>query len=110
MGSEMCIRDRGSIDGVTDADGVIRGIDGQTFKILLNKRAFGHGDIITYDKYNGKELYVTCIACHGPSGMGNPTLNSPKLAGLPDWYIANQLWGFKRGHRGENPKDIYGNS
>ena len=24
----------GKIDGVTDADGVIRGIDGQTFKIL----------------------------------------------------------------------------
>lgn len=35
------------------------GVDGQTFKIRLNKRVFGHGDIITYDKYNGVELYVT---------------------------------------------------
>jgi len=35
------------------------GADGTTFKIKLNRRAFGHGDIITYDKYNGIELYIT---------------------------------------------------
>ena len=34
------------------------GADGQAFKIKLNKRSFGHGDIITYDKYNGVELYI----------------------------------------------------
>ena len=31
----------GKIDSVTDASGTIRGVDGQTFKILLSKRAFG---------------------------------------------------------------------
>ena len=31
----------------------------QLFKIKINKRTFGHGDIITYDKYNGLELYIT---------------------------------------------------
>ncbi len=36
-----------------------KGIDGQTFKVKINKRGFGHGDIITYDKYNGVELYIT---------------------------------------------------
>jgi len=36
-----------------------KGIDGTTFRIKLNKRVFGHGDIITYDKYNGLELYIT---------------------------------------------------
>jgi hypothetical protein len=36
-----------------------KGIDGTTFKVKFNKREFGHGDIITYDKYNGVELYVT---------------------------------------------------
>jgi hypothetical protein len=36
-----------------------KGIDGQTFKIKINKRSFGHGDIITYDKYNGVEMYIT---------------------------------------------------
>ena len=35
------------------------GVDGTSFKIKLNKRIFGHGDIITYDKYNGVELYIT---------------------------------------------------
>jgi hypothetical protein len=35
-----------------------KGIDGQSFKIKLNKRSFGHGDI-TYDKYNGVEMYIT---------------------------------------------------
>jgi hypothetical protein len=36
-----------------------KGVDGTTFKIKINKREFGHGDIITYDKYNGVELYIT---------------------------------------------------
>ena len=36
-----------------------KGIDGQSFKIKINKRSFGHGDIITYDKYNGVEMYIT---------------------------------------------------
>ncbi len=36
-----------------------KGIDGTTFKIKINKREFGHGDIITYDKYNGVEMYIT---------------------------------------------------
>ena len=36
-----------------------KGIDGQKFTIKLSQREFGHGDIITYDKYNGDELYIT---------------------------------------------------
>lgn len=36
-----------------------KGIDGQTFRVKLNKRTFGHGDIFTYDKYNGVEMYIT---------------------------------------------------
>lgn len=35
------------------------GREGTTFKIKLNERAFGHGDIITYDKMNGTELFIT---------------------------------------------------
>ena len=44
----------GNIESTNDLGG-----DGTTFKIKLSKRAFGHGDIITYDKYNGLELYIT---------------------------------------------------
>jgi hypothetical protein len=36
-----------------------KGIDGTPFKVKINKREFGHGDIFTYDKYNGAEMYVT---------------------------------------------------
>ena len=36
-----------------------RGADGTTFQIKMSCREFGHGDIITYDKYNGAELYIT---------------------------------------------------
>ena len=42
-----------------DPANTTKGVDGQTFQVKINKRAFGHGDIITYDKYNGVELYIT---------------------------------------------------
>ena len=35
------------------------GVDGTNFKIKLNRRVFGHGDIITYDKYKGLEMFIT---------------------------------------------------
>jgi len=44
---------------VEDLESGAVGADGVNFKIKLNKRIFGHGDIITYDKYNGMELYIT---------------------------------------------------
>ncbi len=36
----------------------VLGQDGTNFKIKLNRRVFGHGDIITYDKYKGLEMYI----------------------------------------------------
>ena len=42
-----------------ESSNATKGIDGQAFKIKINKRSFGHGDIITYDKYNGVEMYIT---------------------------------------------------
>lgn len=36
-----------------------KGRDGHPFKIKFNKRIFGHGSVITYDKMNGVQLYVT---------------------------------------------------
>tara|TARA_R110001592_G_scaffold54388_3_gene166396 strand:+ start:6078 stop:7712 length:1635 start_codon:yes stop_codon:yes gene_type:complete len=95
----------GKIDSVTDASGTIRGVDGQTFKILLSKRAFGHGDIITYDKYNGKELYVTADDIL-PSGDGYvytvQLVNSNNTAGLADKYLVSGTKFFRKGSaRGE---------
>jgi hypothetical protein len=42
-----------------EAEGEDLGQDGHTFKVKINKRAFGHGDIFSYDKYNGAEMYIT---------------------------------------------------
>jgi hypothetical protein len=48
-------------DVETSAEGepLTLGADGTTFQIKISRREFGHGDIITYDKYNGAELYIT---------------------------------------------------
>ena len=36
-----------------------KGYGKKSFQIKLNKQAFGHGDIITYDKFTGVQLVVT---------------------------------------------------
>ena len=46
------------VDLVETGDSAV-GADGQTFKIKISRREFGHGDIITYDKFNGLEMYIT---------------------------------------------------
>jgi cytochrome c oxidase subunit 2 len=40
--------------------------------------------------------------------MGNPALNSPRLAGMSDWYMVTQLQKFRTGLRGDHPDDVYG--
>ncbi len=56
----------------------------------------------------GKTTYLTCAACHGQQGEGNPAMNAPRLAGLPGWYIARQLKHYKQGIRGAHEDDEYG--
>ena len=56
----------------------------------------------------GKAAYVICQACHGSAGEGNKTLNSPRLAGPQDWYVARQLKNFKSGIRGTKNGDMFG--
>ena len=57
---------------------------------------------------SGKLGYMTCMACHGTQGAGNEALNAPKIAGLPDWYVARQLKSIRKGIRGSHQKDVYG--
>ena len=72
----------------------------------LNGRAKHSG--IKGDPISGKKNYAVCISCHGANGEGNKLLNSPKIAGLPDWYLESQLHKFRNGIRGVHAKDIYG--
>lgn len=52
--------------------------------------------------------YATCAACHGPQGEGMPALKSPRLAGLPDWYLSSTLRRYRSGQRGADPRDTGG--
>jgi hypothetical protein len=89
------------------------GADGVTFKIKLNKRIFGHGDIITYDKYNGMELYITADDII-PAGDGFiytvQLVNNDNTAGLNVDYMAAGTKYFRkgsaRGEYGERFSDI----
>ena len=90
-----------------------KGVDGQTFKIKVNKRAFGHGDIITYDKYNGAELYITAEDIL-PAGDGFiytvQLVNNDSLKYLDSKYLASGTKMFRkgsaRGEYGERFSDI----
>ena len=93
--------------------GSTRGVDGTNFKIKLNKRAFGHGDIITYDKYNGLELYVTADDII-PAGDGFiytvQIVNSNSAATMSILYLRVGTKYFRkgsaRGEYGERFSDI----
>ena len=73
------------------------------FWVFFAVPVFGEGDPI-----KGKEIYAICAACHGHNGEGLKATNSPKLAGLLDWYLISQLKDFRTGLRGDMPEDIYG--
>ena len=56
----------------------------------------------------GAELYETCLPCHGENAVGNPEIAAPAVAGLPQWYIEEQLVGFQNGYRGDHASDLPG--
>ena len=60
------------------------------------------------DVDKGKELSVSCAACHGDNGISvNPVW--PKLAGQNPKYLASQLYEFRKGADGNrNNAVMYG--
>ena len=56
----------------------------------------------------GAELFETCAPCHGAAGVGNPDIQAPAIAGLPQWYIESQLQAFQAGWRGKHHEDLPG--
>lgn len=57
----------------------------------------------------GARAYAVCAACHGARAEGNEQMAGPRLAGQSDWYLVRQLENYRKGLRGYDPKDIYGN-
>lgn len=56
----------------------------------------------------GAKLYAPCIACHGSKGEGNPTLNSPAIAGQDAAYLERQLRNYRGNVRGAHKSDTFG--
>ena len=49
-----------------------------------------------------------CMACHLQTGMGIKEMNAPSIAGLPRWYVTDQLRKFRRDQRGFHDDDSSG--
>ena len=90
------------------------GVDGTTFKLKISRREFGHGDIITYDKYNGAEMYIVPTEDIVPVGDGFvytvQLVNNDSSYGLTAEYVAPGTKIFRkgsaRGEYGERFSDI----
>ena len=63
---------------------------------------------VSGDPRQGAAHYNSCGACHGNRAQGNEALQAPRLAGLQDWYIRQQLENFRKGIRGGHSGDRYG--
>ncbi len=50
-----------------------------------------------------------CRDCHLTSGMGIREMNAPSIAGLPRWYVTDQLREFRREERGFDEGDYADN-
>jgi cytochrome c oxidase subunit 2 len=66
------------------------------------------GEASAEDANRGEVLFENCVACHGATGAGNEKLGAPSIAGLPKWYVEEQLRKFQTGARGAHPEDIEG--
>lgn len=51
------------------------------------------------DLANGERINRGCAPCHGSYGQGVAGKTSPRLAGLPAWYLAKATKDFKKGVR-----------
>jgi cytochrome c553 len=56
----------------------------------------------------GRELFETCVPCHGQTGEGNPEIGAPNIGGMQAWYIQTELRKFRAGARGMQFNDTEG--
>ena len=62
----------------------------------------------TVDHNRASQLFQLCGVCHGSEGHGKRDILAPAIAGLPEWYLVNQLKKFRNGDRGAHPDDVAG--
>ena len=64
-------------------------------KAALGKKVYTGG--------NAAKGISACMACHGPSGAGNPGAKYPALHGQQSMYVIKQLQDFRSGTRSNDP-------
>lgn len=111
--SQPVVQDLPYFMGDIEPANTTKGRDGQAFTVKINKRVFGHGDIFTYDKYNGAEMYITDadVIPVGDGFIYTVTLvNSDNFKFLDNKYLKTGTKVFRkssaRGEYGERFSDI----
>ena len=65
---------------------------------VADENLIDHGEAL-YRGGNKETKVPACLACHGPSGSGNPAANYPSLKGQHAAYTAKQLNDYANGTR-----------
>ena len=58
---------------------------------------------------NKKKGVAACIACHGPTGAGNPAAKFPKLSGQHAAYVEKAMKDFRSGKRSNDMNNMMRN-
>lgn len=58
---------------------------------------------------NKKKGIAACIACHGPTGAGNPAAKFPKLSGQHATYVEKAMKDFRSGDRSNDMNQMMRN-
>lgn len=78
-----------------------KGLEADAAKVELGQKLYRGGDV------DGK--LAACIACHGPSGSGNPAALYPAIKGQHATYVAAQLRAYKSGARATDQNQMMRN-
>jgi cytochrome c553 len=78
-----------------------KGLEAEPGKVALGQKLYRGGD--------QKAQLSACIACHGPSGSGNPAALYPAIKGQHATYVAAQLRAYKRGDRATDQNQMMRN-
>lgn len=78
-----------------------KGLEAEKSKIAVGQQLYRGG--------NASSRTPACLACHGPSGRGNPAANYPSIRGQHATQVALQLHAYKKGERKTDQNEMMRN-
>jgi len=75
---------------------------------LLGVSSLAFAQAAEPNRAHGQKLFSLCQQCHGDAGEGNQAIGAPAIAGMPSWYVKEQLRKFSVGLRGKHFDDLEG--